>query len=293
MTALVPCEVIAVRNTVGEGILWDARLRALWWTDIAERRLHRLDWGRHTPQVFETPERLGSFGLVRDHESLVAAFETGFALYEPATAHLQWLARPAEIEAGIRFNDGRVDRSGRFWAGTMVEDEREQGDGRLYCLDGAGRAHCRLDGIRISNGLCTSPEGRRLYFADSPTRTIREFELIEPEGIIGTSRVFARTPEGAFPDGATVDADGCLWSAHWGAGCVVRYTPQGQVDRTIEVPTRQPSCVCFAGPRLDMLCVTSARQGLDPGILEREPQAGAVFFYSIGVRGLMEEEYRI
>ena len=292
MAQPVPCDIISVRNTLGEGILWDARRRALWWTDIAARRLHRLDWGEEAPALYETPERLGSFGLVRNSDRLIAAFATGIAMYDPPAQHMQWLARPAEISEGIRFNDGRVDRGGRFWAGTMVEDGRTQNDGRLYCVDAAGQVHCRREDIRISNGLCTSPDGKRLYFADSPTRTIFEFELLEPDGILGASRVFARTAEGASPDGATVDADGCIWSAHWGAGCVVRYTPDGRVDRTLSVPTRQPSCVCFAGPALDVLCVTSARQGIEPQILQREPHAGDVFCYRVNTQGLAEEEYR-
>jgi sugar lactone lactonase YvrE len=118
------------------------------------------------------------------------------------------------------------------------------------------------------------------------------YELIEPEGMLGTSRIFARTPDGAFPDGAAVDVDGCVWSAHWGAGCIVRYTPDGRIDRTLEVPARQPSCVCFAGPDLDILCVTSAREGLDGAALDADPNAGDVFLYRIGVQGLPESEYQ-
>ena len=122
-----------------------------------------------------------------------------------------------------------------------------------------------------------SPDGRALYFADSPTRTIRVFELNEPEGTLGPSRVFAQTPEGAAPDGAAIDADGCLWSAHWGAGCVVRYTPDGRIDRTLRVPASQPTCVCFAGPDLDVLCVTTARDGLsDAALLGRAQRRGCV-----------------
>ena len=137
-----------------------------------------------------------------------------------------------------------------------------------------------------------SPDGRQLYFADSPTRTIRVFELNEPEGTLGASRIFAQTPAGADPDGAAIDADGCLWSAHWGAGCVVRYTPQGRIDRTLRVPASQPTCVCFAGPDLDVLCVTTARTGLTEAALLGEHNAGDVFLYRVGVQGLPEAEYR-
>jgi sugar lactone lactonase YvrE len=131
-----------------------------------------------------------------------------------------------------------------------------------------------------------------MYFADSPTHLIQVFDILEPEGLLSAPRPFARTSAGAFPDGATVDADGCVWSAHWGAGCVVRYTPEGRVDRTISVPASQPSCVCFGGPQLDLLCITTARHGLDEACLNAEPNAGDVFLYRAGVQGLPESEYR-
>jgi sugar lactone lactonase YvrE len=116
--------------------------------------------------------------------------------------------------------------------------------------------------------------------------------LNEPEGTLGTSRIFAQTPAGAFPDGAAIDADGCLWSAHWGAGCVVRYTPEGWIDRTLAVAASRPTCVCFAGPDLDVLCVTTARDGLSDAALLAEQNAGDVFLYRVGVRGLPEPEYQ-
>ena len=174
----------------------------------------------------------------------------------------------------------------------MVEAERPVTGGCLYSIDAAGEARCHLRGVRIANGLCFGRDGTLLYFADSPTRTIRVYELIEPEGVLGTARLFAQTPDGAFPDGAAIDVDECMWSAQWGAGRVVRYTPDGRIDRTIEVPTCQPSCVCFGGPDLDVLCVTSAREGLDGSTLLAEPHAGDVFLYRAGVQGLPEPEYR-
>jgi sugar lactone lactonase YvrE len=127
-----------------------------------------------------------------------------------------------------------------------------------------------------------SPDGTRLYFADSPTRTIQVFEPREPEGVLGTPRLFAETPAGADPDGAAVDCD----------GCVVRCTPAGRIDRTIAVPASQATCVCFGGPDLDVLCVTSAREGLDAAQLRAEPHAGGVFLYRVGVQGLVEPEYQ-
>ena len=169
---------------------------------------------------------------------------------------------------------------------------------RLHCCDwttGALQtleAPERIGSFGIANGLCFSPDGSQLYFADSPTRVISAYELIEPDGVLGSRRTLAQTPEGSSPDGATVDVDGCIWTALWGAGCVVRYTPDGRLDRTLPVPASQPTCVCFAGPKLDILCVTSAKAGLDDTRLHDEPHAGDVFLYRVGTQGLPESEYR-
>jgi sugar lactone lactonase YvrE len=284
-------EIIPAANTVGEGILWDSRREVLWWTDIQRRRLHRYLPGSGAMRVLEAPERVGSFGLVADREELIVAFESGVALYAPDEQSVSWLARPEAQVPGVRFNDGRVDRRGRFWCGTMVESSTSSALGNLYSIDKTGTARRHQSGVRISNGLCMSPDGRLLYFADSPTRLIKVYELAEPEGVLGPGRVFAQTPEGAVPDGATVDEDGCVWSAHWGGACVVRYTPDGRIDRTIEVPASQPTCVCFGGSDLDLLFVTSARENLDAATLEKEPHAGDVFVYRTGVKGLPEQEY--
>jgi L-arabinonolactonase len=289
---LTPVAILPVHNVLGEGILWDSRRQVLWWTDIQSRRLYRHDWLRANTQILHTPERVGSFGLVSGSERLITAFESGIALYDTRDGAVSWLTRHGSPDPAVRFNDGRVDRQGRFWSGTMVEAEQSSASGCLYSVDATFGPRCQLTGVRISNSLCMSPDGSQLYFADSPTRTIRAFELNEPQGTLGASRIFAQTPAGADPDGATIDADGCLWSAHWGAGCVVRYTPEGRIDRTLRVPASQPTCVCFAGPDLDVLCVTTARAGLSEANLLGEHNAGDVFLYRVGVQGLPEVEYR-
>ena len=202
MSALDPIEILNTRNIVGEGILWDWRRSQLWWTDIPRRKLYRYDWAGGTTQILDTPERVGSFGLVENSESLIVAFASGIALYDPNQKSIDWMARPEEIVAGIRFNDGRVDRLGRFWSGTMIEDGSHANGGSLYSMSGARALRRHFSGIAISNGLCLSPDGGLLYFADSPTRTIRAFDMIEPEGTLGNSRVFAQTPDGSAPDGA-------------------------------------------------------------------------------------------
>src|SRR5262249_53879941 len=162
-------------------------------------------------QTLQMPERVGSFGLIAGSEKLITAFESGIAIYDPADGSVAWLARPDRPEPAVRFNDGRVDRQGRFWSGTMVEGDLTSGSGCLYAFDRTSGLRSHLNDVRISNSLCMSPDGRILYFADSPTRTIRAFELNEPQGTLGSSRILTQTPVGAEPDGATIDAEGCLW----------------------------------------------------------------------------------
>jgi L-arabinonolactonase len=292
VTLLNPVDIFRAGNIVGEGILWDRRRQALWWTDIQSSCLHRYDWTREVVEVIDTPDRVGSFGLVAARDDFIVAFAKGIALYDPFTRSIEALHNPDTLEAGIRFNDGRVDRQGRFWTGTMVEGPQPDAGGCLYSVDAARTVRREASGIRISNSLCFSPDGRRMYFADSPTRTIQVYEFASDGTGLGPPKVFAHTSPGAYPDGATVDADGCVWSAHWGAGCVVRYTPDGVLDRALTIPTCQPSCVCFAGPDLDILCVTSAREGLDARTLGNEPHAGDVFLFRLDVQGLPESEFQ-
>lgn len=286
-----PVETIRAGNTLGEGIQWDAATRAAWWTDIQERKLLRYDPATKDLKTFAMPERVGSFALTGDGARIIAAFESGFALADLKGGAPQWLGKPDAALPALRFNDGRTDRQGRFWAGTMEEAEPRKGLGNLYCVDADGTVHRRETGIMISNGLCWSPDGNTMYFADSPLRTIYCYDFDIASGAISNRRVFAETPEGAFPDGATVDAQGRLWSAHWGAGVVVRYTADGAADRILEIPASQPTCVAFGGPELDLLFVTSARDGLSAQTLAGETGAGDVFVYKMDVKGLADRRY--
>ncbi|MBS0374566.1 MAG: SMP-30/gluconolactonase/LRE family protein [Proteobacteria bacterium] len=291
-TVREPTLVIPSADSLGEGILWCARRQALWWTDIHGRRLHTWNPRSGALATHAVPERVGSFGFVAGEDRLVVAFERGLALYDPASGSTEWRLRPDGVGDGVRFNDGRTDRDGRFWAGTMVESPASGREAHLYSLGRGTDARRHFGGVRIANGLCSSPDGAWLYFADSPRRTIWRFPRQPGSAELGERQLFATTPEGAYPDGATVDADGYLWSAHWGAGEVVRYAPDGSIERRLRVPVSQPSCVCFAGAGLDLLCVTTARHGLGADGLAREPLAGSVLLYETGVRGLAEPEYQ-
>lgn len=286
-------DVIPAANELGEGIVWNALDGCAWWTDIQRRRIHRWKPAHATIDAFEVPERAGSFSFVEGSEELIVAFESGIALHDLDNGRTQWLGRPENSQTGRRFNDGRCDRRGRFWVGTMVEDDRAlAASASLYCVDGSGTVRRRLDGLHISNGLCFSPDSRYCYVADSARHVIFRCEVDPESGQLGERRVFAETPEHGFPDGATIDSDGCMWSAQWGSNQVIRYTPHGRVDRVLAVPAAQPSCVAFAGPDLDLLLVTSARAGLSVAALADQPMAGRVFIFRPGHTGLIEPRYR-
>jgi len=287
-----PIDIIPAKNVLGEGVSWDHETQTLWWTDIQARRLFRHDFATRATESFATPERLTAFGFAREPGKFIAAFETGIALYEPRMQEVSWLCRPHLETPDIRFNDGRVDRQGRFWTGTMIEGPAAApNSAALYSIDHTRSLRAHADGIAISNGICWSADGTRMYFADSPRRTIYVYDFDCEAGTIANRRVFARTPDGAYPDGANIDSQGFLWSAHWGAGKVVRYAPNGAVDREIAVPAEQPTCVAFGGPDLDLLFVSSARDGLADDALARQPSAGDVFVYKAPVPGIPDGRY--
>ena len=183
-------QVLEVGNTLGEGVLWDDIGQRVWWTDIQERLLYRYKPELDILEKFELPERLGSFGFVEGCDRIVAAFESGLAFYHPESGRLEWITRPEHAAGNVRFNDGRVDRMGRFWAGSMVEGDGEP-TGALYCLcRGVIKTHIR--GIAISNGACFSPDGSHMYFADSPKCAIQRFDMEPASGALSNRQIFAR-----------------------------------------------------------------------------------------------------
>jgi L-arabinonolactonase len=280
---------------LGEGPVWDHRLSCLWITDIQSAQLLRLDWPSAVLTRYDLPERLGSMGLTADPARLVCAFASGFALYSPANGACEWLAKTESEDRGIRMNDGRVDRQGRFWAGSMVEKRKlaEGASGSLYRLDGADSAPAILrGGIAISNAISFAPDGTALYFTDTLTQEILRFPLDPATGAPGEPASFAQLSGGAYPDGADVDADGRLWNAEWGSGRVTAYNSDGSHHAQIALPVSQVSCITFGGAALDLLFVTSAREGLSAAQLAREPQAGDLFVYRPGVRGLPAPVWR-
>ncbi len=287
-----PVATIKAGNLLGEGIVWNDETQTVWWTDIEGRQLCCFDWPRKTLRRFPTPERLGSFGLVADEDILIGAFESGFALFDPEKGLSGAIVRPEGLTTAMRLNDGRVDRQGRFWAGAMVERPLGSRSASLYCVqDGAVRTYER--GVAIANGICWSLDSSWFYFADSAQHVIWRYSFDSDTGAISGSQEFARISEPACPDGAVVDGEGYIWSAQWGGGRVVRFSPDGRIDRVLEIPVSQPTCVAFGGPDLDLLFVTSARIGLSREALAAQTGAGDVFVYNVGVQGLPENRFKL
>nr|WP_242523958.1 SMP-30/gluconolactonase/LRE family protein [Microbulbifer salipaludis] len=288
-------DTLPVANQLGECVLWDDRAGLVRWTDILGQRLYCYDPVSGTLSHNRLPRRLASFALTSRADLLVAAFDDRLSLYDTASGQEETLFLLPDTRE-LRFNDGRVDRSGQFWVGSMIENAGNRSDdperqGRLYRLDRAGGVSAMRSGISISNSLCWSPDGRTAYFADSPEETIRAFDVDPRSGTWAEPRVFARTPAGVHPDGATVDAEGCVWSAQWGSGKVVRYSPQGECIAQIDLPARQLTCVAFGGADLSTLYVTSARCDLTPAQCEDQPVAGHLFVLDTNIRGLPESRY--
>ncbi len=293
MTQYKLINTLEVKNVLGEGVQWHQGQQAVWWTDIQNSLLYCYYVKSNKIKQYPMPERVGCFAFIDNRDELIIAFASGIALYHLTTGLVKWLTRPEQYLLGNRFNDGRVDRQGNFWAGTMVEQKSQTGAVaalyRLTCSGGNIDGQKILTDLTISNGLCWSPSGDVLYHADSPKRTIHRFDVNQLTGELTNKRFFVKTDEGCFPDGSTVDAQGYLWNAQWGGSQVVRYTPTGEVDLVIKMPVSQPTCIAFGGPELNWLIVTTAKEGLAKEQLVVEPEAGDLFIYQLeGIKGMAE-----
>jgi len=285
-------------HAVGECPVWRAAEAALYWVDIPARRIHRLHPETLGARSWAAPEMVACFAFDLDSR-LVAGMETGiFALTLGAdgTVASRHLASPAFPMGGMRFNDGRCDRQGRFWAGTMHMDmPAAHAVGALYRYTAADGLSAPMEpGLLTQNGLAWSPKGDRMYLSDSHprARTIWEFDYDIPSGTPSNRRVFVDMSQHAGrPDGAAVDVDGCYWTCANDAGLLLRFTPEGRLDRSIALPVLKPSMCAFGGAGLDTLYVTSIRPQKAEEIAA-QPLAGAVFSLRPSTQGLPEPEFR-
>lgn len=281
--------VLDARAALGEGAVWCDRGQRLYWVDIQAPALHRFDPITGHDESWPMPELIGCLALGPERR-VVVALASGLAWFDPDTSELQRFLPIEANQPETRLNDGRCDRQGRLWVGSMGRNSEEP-RGTLYRCTATEAAPMRT-GLRVPNCTAFSPDGRRMYLADTPTRTIRAFDLDPTTGELSSERDFASLPSfRGLPDGGTVDAEGGLWVAHWEGGRVSRYTRDGQLDRSVRVPVPRVTCCTFGGPELDTLFITTARAGLEQAALERASLAGGVFAIKPGVRGLPEPRF--
>ena len=269
-----------IRCELGEGPLWSAREQAVYWVDILAPAVHRLSLADGAVRSWPMPERIGWLVERADRPGFIAGFQSGFAelALEPLT--IRHIADPEPHLPTNRMNDCGVDTAGRIWAGTM-DAAIKDATGALYRLDPDFTVTRHDEGYLVTNGPAFSRDGRTLYHNDTGRRVVYALPLHE-DGTLGKREVFIRfRDDWGRPDGMTVDAEGGLWIAHWGGGRVSRFTPEGQLERSIPLPASQVTSCVFAGAGLDRLFVTSAAEGRHD-----EEHAGKLFEVDPGVRGV-------
>jgi sugar lactone lactonase YvrE len=277
-------------DVLGESALWCAREGALYWVDIRAPALRRFE-----PQTGEITSRtlpdLCAAVVQAGDDRLLLAMRSGVFTFDTRSQALMPLVAPEPESSGNRLNDSKCDRRGRLWTSSM-RDFGLATSGSLYRIDGDLACTPVLSDITVPNSLSWSPDDRTMYFADTPDGRLRAYDFDPEKGRLGDMRILV---EGGVvpgrPDGATVDADGCVWSARYEGGCVARITPQGRVDRIIEVPSSRVTSCAFGGPDLRTLYITTARQKLTADELRAQPLAGSLFAVRVETSGLPEPRF--
>jgi sugar lactone lactonase YvrE len=281
------------RSILGEGPIWRPRENSLYWIDLKAPAIYCFDV--ITRQNRQVPAALGKTigGMVfaRNGRMIIQDAEGIHELTQ--TGHRNLLLNPEADVVGNSFNDAKCDPKGRLWTGTTdVKEVRPSGS--LYVIEGHGRTPGRVrqidSAIVCANGPAFSPDGRHAYFADSVAEEIYTYDVDLDTGLISARKLFVKTQNGQ-PDGMTVDSQGFLWNAMWDGWRIVRYAPSGEIDREIKLPVPRPTSVCFGGPRMDQLFITTASDGLTEQQLAEAPLSGSLFICEPGVKGLLDAEY--
>ncbi|TWO68445.1 SMP-30/gluconolactonase/LRE family protein [Caenimonas sedimenti] len=291
MRAAVQC-ILPGTDLLGESPLWCERTQSLLWLDIDGGRLQR--WhpasGRHDTFAFDD-RYVGSLALTQQTGQVLLGIDLALVRFDLGTGERRLLCQVEPAEIDNRLNDGRCDARGRFWVGTM-DNQLHRPQGAFYRVDPDGAVHKQFGDVIVSNTVAFSRAQDRLYFSDTRRFTTWQFGLDAAAGTLGERRVFVdHTAARWRPDGACVDAEGFVWNAIFAAGRVVRYSPAGEVDRVIDLPVTNPTCVCLGGPELQTLYITTARKFLDRAQLRAEPWAGSVLAVEVDVPGLLEHRF--
>ncbi len=278
--------VVDAHAVVGEGPIWDGENKVLYWVDIMGNRLHVYDPATGADVEHDVGQPVGTV-VRRASGGLMLAIHHGFAAYDLESRTLERIADPEADIPDNRFNEGKCDPAGRFWAGTMAIDP-VPGAGGLYRMDTDLSVHKVFPDITISNGICWSLDHRTMYYIDSPRFDVRAYDFDTDTGDVDNERILFEIPKATgAPDGMVIDAEGMLWIAHYGGSRVCRWDPgAGSVMQQIDLPVSSVTACAFAGNELDTLYITSASQDMSADDWEREPHAGGLFATRPGVRGI-------
>jgi sugar lactone lactonase YvrE len=281
-----------IRASLGEGPVWCPREQVLFWLDSRLGLVNRFDPATGENRSWRMPEPIGSMAL-RERGGIIAALASGIALVEFDSGAIDWLIRVEHAADGMRFNDGKCDRRGRFWTGTMVEHLKAPALGALYRVDADHSVTQVLGEVRMTNGIGWSPDDAVMYFTDTAAGAIYALDYDIATGAVANQRVFATTtPETGWADGLTVDAEGGVWSAGFGRGRLNRYAPDGRLERVLELPVAQVTSIMFGGPDLGTLYVTTAGAAVRKPGARTEHRAGMLLAVDdVGVRGLPEPRF--
>lgn len=275
---------------LGEGPLWSVREQALYWVDILNHRLHRYG-PQEERRNWQFDQEICALAERAEAPGLIVTLRHGFAFFDPATEKLTQLAQPEADLPANRFNDGKCDRQGRFWAGTM-DFAASEPSGALYRLS-PDLTCTRMDAnYAVTNGPAWSSDQKTMYHNDSVNRRVYAFDFDLTAGALSNKRLFLELNEqDGCPDGMTTDAAGGLWIAQWDAGKLTRRDAEGKVLQTIHLPCSQVSSCTFGGPDLTTLYVTTAATGLSQQQLEREPLAGGLFAIEMNITGVAADVF--
>ena len=287
----IPECMLYKRALLGESPVWSIDEQCLYWIDIEGRTFNRFDPKNSKNVAIDTGIRVSALAL-RSSGGFIVATEFGFQFYDSEKNRFAPIADPEKNKPNNRFNDGRCDRAGHFWAGTMVEKGDQTADAGLYCINKNLKCNKKYRDLILANGLAWSPDNKIMYLADTRRPIVWAFDFDIDNGDIFNQRTFIEfdVKEGV-PDGATIDTDGCYWLAQPRASRVCRYTPGGRKDTMIELPVSKPTMCAFGGSNLNILYITTNSLGFSEKELEKQPLAGSLFGLEIEAQGLPEPKF--
>ena len=283
-----PINIFPAQNILGEGPLWSVKEQAIYWVDIDGKKIQRFFPETGKFDTFDVPIKVSLLAF-REKGGMICGTEDGIYFWEPETQKIEFITHPEKGKKEARFNDGKIDRKGRLWAGTMTA---KGATSALYQMGSDLKIKKMLSNITISNGIGWSPDNRVMYYVDSLRYIINAFDFDLPTGTISNQRPFVQMDSGfGVPDGLTVDSEGYVWCAIYGAWKVMRYDPFGRAVEEIKMPVSQPSSCAFGGKNLDELFITSISDGLSKEDKAKEPMAGDVFMVKTNTHGLPEPKF--